>query len=153
MPKKKPYQKKSYESIGEPSDTSANIYHSMLVSNAWKSLTAKQKVLYQACKDQVYREKRKPQTKEYPNGNEQYFTMNRHKWSTVYELYIATNKSGFYRDRDALIEKGFIRVIENGQHSRSNTIYAFSDMWKKWGQSGFVIDVASMSDSMLRRLN
>ena len=56
----KPYLKKSFESSGASSDTSANIYCSMINSAAWLDLTASQKVLYVTCKAQYYAEKKKP---------------------------------------------------------------------------------------------
>lgn len=70
------YQKKDFESTGATSDTSANIYMSMLLAPAWRELTANQQRLYLYCKAQYYGEKRKPITVECPNGNDQYFTMN-----------------------------------------------------------------------------
>ena len=44
--KARPYEKKPYESDCAKSDTSANIYMSMLMSPAWMDLTPKQQQLY-----------------------------------------------------------------------------------------------------------
>ena len=144
--KKKPYEKKRFESTGTSSDTSANIYMSMLLSPAWLELTANQQRLYLYCKAQYYAEKNKH------NSDPITFTMNRSKWCLLYKLYSDTNRDGFYRDRDALIERGFIRVVVGGQNTRTKTIYAFWDMWQKWGRSDFIVSPQDMSSSMLRKL-
>lgn len=145
--KKKPYRKQSFESIGISSDTSANIYMSILLSVAWRELTANQQRLYLYCKAQYYAEKRKP------HDNPFAFTMNRSKWCNLYGLYVDTNGEGFRRDRDALIRHGFIRVIENGETTRTKTVYEFWDMWQCWGQSDFKVSAEDMSGSMLRKLS
>ena len=58
--RKTPYQKRPFESIGTSNDTSANLYMSMLLSDAWRALTAQQQRLYLYCKSQYYAEKQKP---------------------------------------------------------------------------------------------
>ena len=150
--KQKPYEKKSYESAGNSSDVSANVYVSMLLSPAWRELTANQQRLYVYCKAQRYSEKKKPKTEDYPEGNEIYFTMNQSKWCNLYGLYTVKNKEGFYRDRDALIHHGFIRVVANGQNTRTKTVYSFWDMWRKWGYDDFKVCPCDMSESMLANL-
>ena len=82
--KKQKYKKKSYESDCSCSDTSANIYHSMLKSKAWKDLSAKQQSLYLVCKDQVYAQK--TQYKPDPDDPSKFY-MNRYVWLYDYELY------------------------------------------------------------------
>ena len=53
MPKNsKKYEPKSFESDGNASDTSANIYMSMLMSYAWQQLSKNAQVLYVYCKAQ-----------------------------------------------------------------------------------------------------
>ena len=143
MGRKLKYQKKGFESMGGGSDTSANIYMSMLLSPAWLDLTANQQRLYVACKAQYYGEKKKP------FGDPLAFTMNRSKWCLLYKLYTDKNRSSFYRDRDALISHGFVRVLENGRLTRTKTIYSFWDMWQKWGTPEFAVTVNDMSESMV----
>lgn len=58
--RKMPYRKKPFESTGVSSDTSANIYMSMIMSVAWRQLSSNQKVLYVYCKAQYYAEKKHP---------------------------------------------------------------------------------------------
>ena len=110
----KEYVKKEFESTGISSDTSANIYVSMLTSKAWIDLTKNAKVLYLYCKAQYYAEKKKP------NNNSLQFTMNKSKWNSMYKIY--TNQNQFYKDMGMLIEHGFIKCIENGSNTRTKNI-------------------------------
>ena len=132
MARKKQYQKKPFESTCEKSDTSSNIYESMLTSQAWSELTAQQKVLYLHCKAQYYAEKRKPKlTDDQHEDNSQLFTMNREKACHHYGLYKDNNRFGLYRDLSKLCEKGFIICVWNGKSNKSKSIYSFSDEWRK----------------------
>ena len=120
-------------------DTSANLYMSMLLSRAWRGLTDRQKVLYLYCKAQYYGEK--PDRKTHMTQAEidgganvnlmKRFTMNRNKWSDMYELYSESTSRYFWRDMNALIEKGFIRKVESGKTTRTKNIYEFADDWRK----------------------
>lgn len=131
MNKKKTYAKKPFESTGHSSDTSANLYMSMLNSRAWRDLTVNQRQLYLYCKAQYYAEKQKP------NEDRMNFTMNQSKWCGLYGLYKKSNAKGFYRDMAALIEHGFVRCVECGANTRTKSIYAFSDMWQRFGTEEF----------------
>jgi len=133
MVKKKKYKPKPFESTGLSSDTSANIYESMLLSPAFKNLTTRQKLLYLYCKSQYYSEK----TVDKPNPFA--FTMNRNKWLKKYELYSDSNAKQFYKDIEGLINHGFIKCIRGGKLIRVKNIYEFSDKWKCWDTSAFVI--------------
>ncbi len=145
------YRKKDFESTGGPSDTSANIYMSMLMSPAWRELTANQQRLYLYCKAQYYGEKRKPVTEECPNGNDEYFTMNQSKWCSLYGLYKENNRAAFYRDMGALIEKGFISCVQSGKTTRKKSIYAYSRKWQDWGTDSFAIHPGEMTATVRRR--
>ena len=143
--KNRPYQKKSFESSGVSSDTSANIYVSMLLSPAWIDLSAQQQRLYLYCKAQYYAEKTKPM------GNPEYFTMNQSKWAELYQIYKRSNAASFYRDMEALIEHGFIRCVECGSTTRTKTIYAYSSLWQQYGTDSFVVPFSDMTSAMIRR--
>ena len=143
--RKKPYEKKPFESTGKPSDTSANLYMSMLTSPAWKSLSAQQQALYLCCKAQYYGEKIKPE------GNQEYFTMNKGKWCNLYGLYDENNGKGFRRDMGKLIEKGFIACVECGAVTRTKTIYRFSDKWQQYGNDCFQVLPSEMTLAMQRK--
>lgn len=143
--RKTPYQKKVFESSGASNDTSANLYMSMLLSDAWKSLTAQQQRLYLYCKAQYYAEKQKP------NGDPLCFTMNQSKWCGLYRLYEKSNAKGFYRDMAALIQAGFVSCIECGAATRTKSIYRFSSMWQKYGTPAFEVTPSEMTLSMRRK--
>lgn len=103
---------------------------SMLKSPAWMSLKPRAKVLYLYMKAQYYGVKEKNK----PEQNPLYFVFNQAMWKTTYKLY--TNNKSFYEDRDQLIEKGFIEIIETGKLTRTKNIYKFSDKWIDWKDSG-----------------
>lgn len=123
------YIPKSFESLGNSNDTSANIYVSMLLSPAWQSLTKNAQVLYLYCKAQYYAEKRKPKP-QFRQLNETQqkmcFTMNKSKWLDLYHIYNSDNGQ-FNKDMKMLIDYGFIEVIESGKTSRTKSIYMFSN--------------------------
>ena len=123
--KKKKYIKKMFESSGNSSDVSANIYESMITSKAWKALKPTQKVLYLTMKLQYYSQKNKP-----IQENRASFYFNQSKWLNQYELYSIGNKNGFYRDLKELIKKGFINCLSSGHTTRERSVYEFSDRWQ-----------------------
>lgn len=151
MAKKRTYEKKPFESDCSNSDTSANLYMSMAVSKAYKSLSPKQQQLYLYCKLQYYGEKSK--SKPDPFKEQIYFTMNKSKWCSLYGLYSTNDSAGFTRDITALIEKGFIKCISCGKSSRTKGIYTYSSMWQKYGTSDFIINLSDMTSSMIQKRN
>lgn len=118
-------------------DTSANIYQSMLLSPAWHNLTGKQKELYYVCKAQYYGEKKTAEehrtAKEKIDGVfpsvEARFTMNQSKWRDFYGLYTTATQRYFYKDMQALIDNGFIKELESGKTSGTKSIYEYSEEW------------------------
>jgi hypothetical protein len=140
MAKRKKYIKKSFESSGASSDVSANIYSSMLISKAYTALTHRQQRLYTFMKLQYYAQKR------HPNNNPECFYFNKSLWWNMYNLY--HNPNTFAEDRDALIEKGFIKVVEDGYNTRKKTVYQYSDKWKSYGTESFNIEFSEMSKSL-----
>lgn len=146
MPIKRKYEKKAFESTGKSSDTSSNIYMSMLLSDAWKNITAQQQRLYVYCKAQYYAEKRKP------NQDTLCFTMNQAKWCGLYGLYEKSNAKGFYRDIAALIEHGFITCVECGATTRTKSIYRFSSMWQRYGSELFAVSASEMTLAMRKKV-
>lgn len=134
MSKKPKYQKRLFESTGAKSDISANIYLSMLTSEAWFDLSRAQQVLYLACKSRYYGEKKKP-----VEGDSETFTFARYQWKEVYKLYTDYNKRGFYRDMQALLDHGFIELVSSGRATREKNIYKFSSMWRHFGTANFSI--------------
>lgn len=143
--RKKPYQKKAFESTGASNDTSANVYMSMLLSNAWRAISAQQQRLYLYCKAQYYAEKHKP------DGDNMCFTMNQSKWADLYGLYERSNAKGFYRDMSSLIEHGFITCVSCGSTTRTKSIYRFSDMWQRYGTADFEVSVQEITQAAAHR--
>lgn len=143
MKKTSKYIKKLFESTGASSDTSANIYESMLLSEAWKDLTANQKTLYLYCKAQYYGEKNIYESNKYS------FTMSKNKWLNKYGIYNKGNEKAFYRDMEGLINHGFIACIICGALARRKNIYIFNDKWQKWGTAQFNITNDEMTKGML----
>ena len=142
--KARPYEKKPYESDCAKSDTSANIYMSMLMSPAWMDLTPKQQQLYVYCKAQKYAEKRKS------HGDES-FTMNRSKWCNLYGLYASNNARGFYRDMEALIMHGLVDCVECGANTRTKSVYKLSSRWHDYGKPGYEVPLGVMTSAMRRK--
>lgn len=129
------YKPKSFESDGNSSDVSANIYMSMIMSEKWNNLTKNQRLLYLYCKAQLYAEKRKPtpianSNVENDNDNRLYFTMNKSKWCDTYKLYANGSDNMFYKDMNALVKNGFVELVESGKHTRTRSIYKLSSKWQ-----------------------
>ena len=120
---KRQYVPKRYESKKQKGDVSANIYASMVQSPAWWKLTPRARDLYVHMKLQLYGQK------TIPDREPEYFYFNKAMWKEVYPLY--TNQGQFYKDRDSLVENGFIEIVERGQNTRTKAIYKFSDRWQE----------------------
>lgn len=152
--RKERYIPKSFESDSDllpkrkngnnATDVSANIYISMLMSRAWHNLTGKQKELYIYCKAQYYGEKKTNEehlTVKEKMGNEKpniekRFTMNKTKWCDFYGIYSESTRRHFYSDMKALIDNGFVKVLENGSNTRTKNIYEFTSDWAEQGGWG-----------------
>lgn len=128
---KETYKKTPFESDGNPSDVSANIYESMLKSPAFKDLTASQRMLCVYMKARYYGQKRKPYKDDRTS-----FTFNESVWIKGnphgYEIY--SNKRQFYKDRQALIDHGFIEIAENNKNQRESNVYRYSSEWRTWSK-------------------
>ena len=113
----------AFESKQKNNDKFAKIYASMLQSPAWKNLTKPQQILYVYMKLQFKSESRE----KVPGKPDTYFYFNQSLWEKSYGLY--TNLRSFYRDRDALIENGFIDMVESGRNTRTKAVYMLSYRW------------------------
>lgn len=154
--KTKKYNPRNFESdpslIGRNYDTSANVYHSMLLSPAWKDLTSKQRDLYYVCKDQMYAQKHRPKEDEENGISKTAFYMNRYIWGEQYELYsLGSNEAAFYRDMAALIEHGFIRCVASGRSRKTKSIYDYSDRWRFFGTDSFSIPDRDKTPTMVKK--
>lgn len=130
-------------------ETTTALHYSLLTSDAFKDLTASQRMLYVYAKTQFYGAVSRPakdfkDIKEYQEQQGRMFFYLNHKLMTeVFGLYAKSNHRSLYRDVQALEDHGFIeRVtniktdgekggnIEGGNHMR--TIYKYSEDWKDW---------------------
>ena len=133
MAKRKKYKPKSFESTGIGSDTSSNIYVSMLLSNSWQQLSKNAQILYVYCKAQYYAEKTIPKPKVAQLTEQQLdkcFTMNKSKWLHLYKIYKSDNGQ-FNKDIEQLIQLGFVELVECGKTTRTKNIYMLSDKWQQ----------------------
>lgn len=142
--KKAKYIPKTFESSKPNNDTFGAIYFSMAQSDAWKSLKKNQRCLYMHMKQELHNSKNKP----IKNDN-LCFCFCRTMYHKKYKLY--SNDDQFKRDKDALIEKGFITCEDAGANTRTKAIYRFSSMWQHYGTNRFKIEKSKMSASMLKK--
>ncbi|MCL2810688.1 MAG: hypothetical protein FWD25_02230 [Clostridia bacterium] len=132
MPKKKLPTHESFEATNAHGQF-AKITVSMMSSLAWKSLKPSQMGLYLLFKAKYTR---------YRNGDD-----NRRNISFPFSEYkrieTYSNQRTFWRDLDALIDRGFIEVVESGRMiggQKKASIYGLSDAWKQYGLAGFHVD-------------
>jgi len=112
----------------------------MTDSPAWDSLSLRQQGLYLAFKRR-YKEKRAEGVVVSSNAEEIHFSgAEATKPGSNGTAPLYGNERTFYGDVDALIEKGFIKVVSTGYFKRSATLYGFSDRWLKY-KSGEQLDI------------
>lgn len=132
MGRKKRYNPKPFESTGISSDTSANIYNSMFLHDAFLSLTKNQRLLYICMKDRYYSARERPAKDFEELGMYQgmeYFYFNL-AIAEKYNLYKRSNRKSLYDDIAELEKHGLIKTMSNGKGNHRKSIYCFSDMWK-----------------------
>ncbi len=119
-------------------DTTTNICYSMLISPAFKDLTARQRMLYVYAKTQYFGAKSRPKN-DFPDIEEykadsgrKYFYLNHFLLSNVFGLYPKSNTRDLYADIDSLIEHGFIKKVSDGRANQQRSIYTYSTKWKEW---------------------
>lgn len=140
--RKKKWTGRPFESVGEHytdshgnsrPDVSARIFESMLVSPAFRSLTARQKVLYLYCKAQHYGKKKPSKdydAEQYPQTQQDicfYFNL---ALAVEYGLYAKTSRNEFYSDIKRLREVGLIETVISGKATKTKSVYRFSSKWR-----------------------
>lgn len=126
----------------EQVDTTTVITYSMMVSEAFKDLTARQRMLYIYAKAQFYGARSRP-CRDFPDitdfheyNGQRYFYLNHRLLSDVYGLYPKSNHRDLYKDIEELVKHGFIeyytepKAVNKSNHMR--TIYRYSEAWKEW---------------------
>lgn len=130
--RKSKYKPKAFESTGISGDVSANLYRSMLESEAFKALTKREKLLYLYCKLQYYGA-REP-GRDFPDLEKlqgpDLFYMNFALASKKYGLYATGSRREFYADMKSLCGQGFIELVASGKPTKTRSIYRFSGDWK-----------------------
>ncbi len=119
------------DSGNEQTDTTIQIMYSMIISPAFKDLTARQRMLYVYAKSQFFGALSRPANDfkdEYGNTLEKFqqyqgrecFYLNHKLMSEVFGLYPKTNHRDLYFDIEALIQRGFIERV-TGQEQKDVT--------------------------------
>ena len=121
------YLPKSWETPDPKNKKYVAIHALMLRHPSWIDLTPKQQVLYMNMKMQVYSKDRPKSSVANGEPPAEAFYFNEAMW--LGKLY--TNKPQYYRDRDMLIERGFIAIFENGRNTKTKNIYVPSNKWHK----------------------
>ena len=108
----------------------ADIFLSMVLSDAWANLTGNAVKLYHLMKMQAYsknKEKNIPKNKRMLGKADFYFNkaLIMHAYPNMY-----SSMSQFYRDRDCLIENGFIDRIYHSNSPTEKDIFRLSDRWQ-----------------------
>ena len=135
---------KPYESSNPKNDTFGAIYFSMLQSVAWKELKKGEQRLYLCMKQELHNSKNKP-----IKSDLLCFSFNLSMYSTKYNL--GKNKRQFIKEKDSLIEKGFITCEDGGANTHTNAIYRFSDQWQRY--PNIKLDRSKISISLNNKLN
>lgn len=143
MGRRKKWTARPFESQGQKftdpntgvirSDTSANLYESMLLHPAFTTMKPRQQVLYLICKAQFYGH-RKPRDdfKEMEDvQSDECFYLN---LAAVikYGNYTRNMRREFYADMAELERRGFIKTISSGRATKSKSIYRFCSDWKSY---------------------
>ena len=104
------------------------IAYDMTESKAWRELSMVQRSLYFEMKREYIPEK---STRGIITpANDKHFMFTHEKWFPLYH----GNQRGWERDRQALIDKGFIERIERGYTTRTPDIFSFTEKWKDYGK-------------------
>ena len=96
----------------------------MLRSEAWQSLCLRQRGLYGELKA---RYRQKVERGHLVESNIDGITFPKSEWGKLYGNY-----NTFKADIEVLIDRGFIRIVERGQCSRTPNKYGLIADWQRW---------------------
>lgn len=134
MSRKQKYRPHAYESAKTSGEPFAALYRSLLLSDAFTSLSKGAKVLYIYCALHVHNSGRIAPKNDFPDisqlQGDDVFYMNRALVCKRYRLYTPSNGKSFYADVQELVEHGLIERISNGKEQKKKSIYKMSDHWK-----------------------
>ena len=127
----------------------AAMYYDLLDSEAYTSLTAKQKTLYLYCCRESHGAAMRDNAIDGGEGDERLFYMNRGLYTTKYRLYGQSDKRGFARDMAALIAHGLVDCVSSGLATRERNLYRLSSRWHHYGTPAFSMPDGLKSTHML----
>lgn len=121
---------------GKSKPTFMPICHDLYHSKAWQELTAYDITLYlhMYSKYQAKRVKKGKHKGELISSNKDNISVPAKEYRQL------MHQNTFEKSIDNLIDKGFIRLIENRYHIRKCNIYGLSDDWQRYGEKGFFIN-------------
>lgn len=110
----------------DPKGQFCKITLDMRKSEAWQSLCLRQRGLYEELKSKYRQTVERGQLL---NSNINDISMPESEWRKLYGNYRT-----FKADMDALIERGFIRVVARGKYTRTPNIYGFTSAWQDYNK-------------------
>lgn len=137
MAKRKKYKPPSFDGA---SSRHININYQLLMSPSFLSCSNNARLLYICMRTEQYG----VNENQHPYKDNTKFVFTAKQYDEKY--HITTNKQSFIKARDELIEKGFIKCIEDNSHIRKANIYQYSDDWKVYNSNN--INYANATKSM-----
>lgn len=128
-------QNEKWESKKSSGAKFTKICDDMQESDAWKKLTLRQHGLYLFLK-RKYTKK----SDGTDNASDLHIT-------DKDKRIIGLSDNTLYKDIDALIDYGFIKLIKHGKVVHKPNIYGFSDMWREYGTDKFFIHPSYKRDT------
>ena len=130
MAKRPKYKHRNFESRTDQGKFT-KVCDDMMQSSAWASLSLRQRGLYLELKSKYTQ---KVSGGQIISDNADDISMPK---SEAQKLY--SELRTFRKDMDALIDRGFLRMVHCGFNTRTVNIYGFSDRWKDYGTQSFNI--------------
>lgn len=130
--RKKSFSHRDFESKTEKGKFT-KICNDMMESVAWQALSRSQISLYLTLKSKYTA---KVSSGMLISDNARDISMPTKEAAKMY-----SNLNTFRNDIDALIEAGFIDLVQSGWNTRTANIYGLSDRWKKYGQPNYEVPV------------
>ena len=123
MSKRAPYKNRPFESKTDKGKFT-KVCYDMMCSEAWKELNLRQRGLYLHIKSK-YTQKSSNSVVIYENDND--ISLPKEEMAGLYG-----DLRTFRKDKDKLIQCGFIYLVRNGWYTRQANIYGFSSGWKTY---------------------
>ena len=145
MSRKRTFPTKLYATAGRyevngtfRDDTFAQIYESVLRSEAFQSLAPRVQMLYiytrmqEMGKRKPNRELKNTMVEEFVKSEDYFFFPS--NVAAQYTSRYNSKQSNLYKDMRTLEEHGFIDIVISGRNTRTKSVYRHSDRWKQYGK-------------------